>query len=89
MSKNDDAVSKKDLATLQSAIKKDIEEVVSGAVQEVLGVVAEEFSKRDKKLDKIDVIEATVNRTENKLDATVDHVDDLEVRIKHLEHKNA
>jgi|GEM_PF-795729 len=103
--KNDDlAIAKKDFRTsqinLKTAIRKDIEEVVSGAVQEVLGAMVEQFDKRDQKIDKLDQkitaldqnladVDATVNRIESKLDPTIEQVDNHQLRIGHLEQKAA
>jgi hypothetical protein len=73
----------------RSATRQDVEDIVSGAVQEVLGAMSDQFAKRDKKINKIDDIGDVVSRIENKLDPTIEQVDDHEARIKLLEQQPA
>ena len=68
------------------ATKSDVGEIVGRVVGEIVGdavrLVSEKFTVQDSKIDRL---EATTNRIENKLDATADKVDDYEARIKKLE----
>jgi len=77
--------------------KDDVEEVVGRVVGEIVGeamqLISERFDKQDKVINgvqvKVDDMQATLNRVENKLDATADKVDDHEIRLQQLEHKIA
>lgn len=85
----------------QSATRQDVKDIVTKVVSEIvgdvaqqtMGVISKEFTSVKKDIFglKQDVkdLKATTNRIENKLDGTVDKVDDHEVRIKRLEKQPA
>ena len=68
-------MSKKDAPISKKDLEEVVSNIVSGSAQEVMGAMAEEFKD----------VRADLNRIENKLDATVDKVDDHEVRLTNLE----
>lgn len=57
---------KQDLVEMENRLAKTMHEMM----QEMLGAMQYQFEIRDKKINKMDHIETTVNRIENKLDAT-------------------
>jgi len=79
---------KKDKYPHQSLIKQDIEEIVGRVVGEIVGaalqLIASQFDEVHGELStKAD--KADINRLENKLDPTIDQVDDHSIRLKRLE----
>lgn len=76
---------KQDLVEMEGRLVKTMHEMM----QEMLGAIQHQFELRDEKVEtatnRIDNIEATVIRVENKLDAINDKVDSHEFRIRTLE----
>ena len=85
----------------EPATKQDVEETVQKVVGDVVGsivgdavqLISEQFNNQNQKIGelghKIGELDATTNRIENKLDATIDQVDNHEVQLKRLQHKAA
>ena len=76
---------KQDRYPHQSLIKQDIEEIVGRVVGEIVGAALQLIANQ---FDAINIIMASkvdITRLENKLNPTLDAVDDHSVRIKRLE----
>ena len=86
------------------ATRDDVEEIVGRVVGEIIGdalqLISGRFDKVERKLDEhsalhrdhaahFDVIDASLNRIENKLDATIDRVDDHSTQLKLLKARTA
>ncbi len=72
---------KKDKYPNQSLIKRDIEEIVAELLVGALQVIADLFTQQNETM----ATKADITRIENKLDPTIDAVDDHSTRIKRLE----
>lgn len=81
----------------RAATKDDVEEivgrVVGGVVGEAMQLISERFDKQDKTIEgmqkTIGDMQATLNRVENKLDATAYIVDEHTDQLRQLKHKAA
>lgn len=88
----------------EPATKQDVEEIVGRVVGEIVGsalqLISDQFDGQNKQIAELQAttkelqattkeLQATTNRIENKLDPTIDQVDDHEVRLKRLESKAA
>ena len=84
----DQPATKRDIKRALLATEKRIVDGVSENINQALQLVADQFTAQNKilatKADKTDI-----TRLENKLDPTIDAVDDHNVRIRQLETKTA
>ena len=80
---------KHDLNELSLDLRKEIRNSVdetATTIADALQLILERFDRQDRKFEHMfKQTHAILRRIENKLDATAEHVDDHEVRIKRLE----
>jgi ubiquinone biosynthesis protein UbiJ len=85
---------------VEETVQKVVGDVVGSIVGDAVQLISEQFNNQNQKIGelghkigelghKIGELDATTNRIENKLDATIDQVDNHEVQLKRLQHKAA